>query len=348
VKVLHIVAHAHRGGCEKNCYHFIAGSSNYQHDILVLGEKGPMTTEWEHQGIFVQHLSILQIGMFAFYKDLKKRLENLQFDLVICWSTIRLPLQLSALKNATTEVRVHLGNPLHHQLFKDMVLNWLFPNSGHIKLMACSNYVAKTYASAPYFKQFDIQTSLNPIALPAAMPQKRKGTNTYAIGMVARLDPIKDHATVLKAFHLVLQQIPNISLHLVGDGVLRKTLEQQVEGLKMSDKVVFHGDVSNVYDYLNEWDVFVYATTPNEGLGSVVAEAMANGLPCVLSDLPMLRELAPQKELALFFEAGNAVALVEQLLHLLPNELVRTSMGIAAYHHAQQHFGAERFVKDYL
>jgi len=348
VKILHIVAHAHRGGCEKNCYHFIAGSGNYQHTILVLGEKGPMTTEWERQGVSIEHLSILQIGMFAFYKSLKKRLKNLQFDLVICWSTIRLPLQLAALKNITKEVRVHLGNPLNHNPLKDLVLHWLFPNKGHIKLMACSNYVANTYSTAPYYKQFAIQTSLNPIALPPIFPQKQLVEGQFTIGMVARLDPIKDHATVLKAFEIVSKQMQNVSLHLVGDGVLRNDLEQQVATMHLSNRVVFHGDVSNVYDYLNKWDVFVYATTPSEGLGSVVAEAMANGLPCILSDLPMLRELAPVEGLALFFEAGNAEALAKLLLHLLPNQAFRASMGAAAYQHAQENFGAKRFVKDYL
>ncbi len=348
MKILHIVAHAHRGGCEKNCYHFIAGSSNYQHAILVLGEKGPMTIEWERQGVSIEHLSILQIGMFSFYKSLKKRLTNAQFDLVICWSTIRLPLQLAALKNITNEVRVHLGNPLNHNPLKDLVLHWLFPNKGHIKLMACSNYVANTYSKAAYFKQFTIQTSLNPISLPSAFPKKQLVEGQFTIGMVARLDPIKDHATVLKAFEIVSKQLQNVRLHLVGDGVLRNNLEQQVATMHLSSRVVFHGDVSNVYDYLNEWDVFVYATTPSEGLGSVVAEAMANGLPCILSDLPMLRELAPVEGLALFFEAGNAQALAEQLLYLLPNQVLRASMGNTAYNYARQYFGVERFIKDYL
>jgi len=348
MKILHISAYAHRGGCEKNCYHFIAGSLDFQHELIVLGEEGPMSKDWKSLNVQMQHLSIVNHSLFSFGSQLKKVLIGKKYDLVICWSTIRLPLQLHALNGVTQQVKVYLGNPLGHNSVKDALLETIFKYSGEVVLMACSNYVANTYSKAAYFKQFTIQTSLNPILLPSAFPKKQLVEGQFTIGMVARLDPIKDHATVLKAFEIVSKQLQNVSLHLVGDGILRNNLEQQVATMHLSSRVVFHGDVSNVYDYLNEWDVFVYATTPSEGLGSVVAEAMANGLPCILSDLPMLRELAPEKELALFFEAGNATALAEQLLHLLPNHSARTSMGVAAYNHAQQYFGVERFVKDYL
>ncbi len=348
MKILHLSAYAHRGGCEKNCYHFINGSPQFTHELIVLGEEGPMSEDWAKLPLQIQHLHIVNKGMMAFRKGLKNHLKQKKFDLVICWSTIRLPLQLNCLNNVTQDVRVYLGNPLGHNPIKDAVLNIFFKYKGKTVLMGCSDYVSLTYKTVPYFKNFSVKTSLNPIALPSQFPQKNIDPGKFKLGMVARLDPIKDHATVIKAFALIIKEIHVAELHFVGEGVLRETLEQMAVIEKVQNKVFFHGDVKNVYDYLNEWDVFVYATTPSEGLGSVVGEAMANGLPCVLCDLPMLRELAPKDGLAIFFEAGNVSALSEKIRTLFKDESLQKKLSKAVFNHAQANFGIERFVKDYL
>ena len=259
-----------------------------------------------------------------------------------------MPIQLNVLGQSATKINVYLGNPLNHNSWKDYVLGFLYPCKGKVKLMACSNYVENTYRSARYYNQFIIKTSINPVALPNQFPPKAVSPEKFKIGMVARLDPIKDHATLIEAFSLATMIIDNAELHLVGDGILRSTLEKHVESRKLKEKVFFYGDVKNVYEHLNRWDIFVYSTTPSEGLGSVVEEAMANGLVCILSDLPMLRELAPKPGLALFFEAGNATELSLKIKSLCENKEDAVKIGKAAYEYANLHFGVDRFIENYI
>lgn len=211
--------------------------------------------------------------------------------------------------------------------------------------MSCSEYVATSYRQTPYVSSFPIEVSLNPVELPAVRRPEPKAQK-FLMGMVARLDPIKDHATVINAFAEVYKTRPDCELHLAGDGILRATLESQVNDLGISQAVIFHGDVSDVYSHLRQWNLFLYATTMEEGLGSSVAEAMANGLPCVLSDLPMLQELAPG-DLATWFEPHNANELAAKIILLLNEHDLRNRMGEQSYRHAQQNFAADRFIASY-
>jgi glycosyltransferase involved in cell wall biosynthesis len=348
IKILHIPAYALHGGCEKNCYHFIKNSPQFQHDVLVLGKEGPMSKVWLELGVSVEHLDIIEKGLFDFLDKLRAHISGSSYDLAICWSTIRLPFQLRAMNGVARNAKVYLGNPVgqNYNPWKDIVLSKIFRHRFDVKLMACSEYVAASYRKSPYFSSYPIEVSLNPVAIPDS-PRKEPQGEKFVMGMVARLDPIKDHATVIRAFKKVHEQNQATELHLVGDGKLRSDLEGLANSLGIASSVVFHGDVSDVYSILRAWNLFVYATTPDEGLGSAVAEAMANGLPCVLSDLPMLRELAPGN-LASWFTPFNSGDLGDKVIQLMSDHDGRKKSGERSYLHAAKEFTAKRFIDNYV
>ncbi|HZY81114.1 MAG TPA: glycosyltransferase [Cyclobacteriaceae bacterium] len=349
MKILHVTGYAVRGGCEKNCLHFIAGSPQYQHAVIVLGIEGPMSAEWRDAGARVDHLDILKENVIAFGSKLRKFIKGNKYDLVIAWSTIRLSMQLYAFDSATRDVRVYLGNPVgkNYRSVKDIVLSKIYRHSCGVELMACSGYVSRSYVASSYYSRYPIHISLNPVPVPSTKPVIAPDSSVLQAGMVARLDRIKDHATVLRAFAEVGNQDIKYHLHIVGNGEQMTMLTGLADSLKITNSVTFHGDVKDVYNYLRSWHIFTYATTPEEGLGSAVAEAMSNGLPCILSDLPMLRELAPGAE-AVWFEAGNAQDLAEKVIALWKDPASRRQLSDKAYAHAERAFAVQRFINDYI
>jgi glycosyltransferase involved in cell wall biosynthesis len=349
-RIIHISAYALRGGCEKNCFYFIRGSGNYEHEVVVLGQEGPMSSEWETVGAVVNHLDILRLDVFTFRAALKKFLAGRKANFAICWTTIRLPMQLNALAGIALQVRVHLGNPLgrNYSTAKDIVLQWLFPARKNVKMIACSRHVEVSHSRSRYFQKFTRRVSLNPVEIPQTVKAGRQLMQGFRLGMVARLDPIKDHRTIIQGCKIIKRAIPDVSLHLVGDGVLRHELEQLVAECGLKENVWFHGDVSNVYEYLNNWHIFVYSTTDLEGLGMAVEEAMANAMPCVLSDQPMLRELAPTENLVQWFRPFDAQSFADAVIHLYKDRTRCEELGQNAFEHATKQFGVSRFVTDYL
>ena len=115
----------------------------------------------------------------------------------------------------------------------------------------------------------------------------------FTVGMISRLDPIKDHAALLTAFAMVVRLNPQtpVRLRIIGDGVLRETLKAQAIALGIADTVEFLGNRIDVAEQLGQFDLFVFSTTREEGFGIVLIEALAAGVPVVASDVPACREV---------------------------------------------------------
>ena len=83
--------------------------------------------------------------------------------------------------------------------------------------------------------------------------------------MVARLHPIKNHREVILAFSKLTRQFDDVKLLLVGEGELRLQLEKLIVDLKLENKVIMIGNVTNPIDYINCSNVSVLASLSEGG-----------------------------------------------------------------------------------
>ena len=88
---------------------------------------------------------------------------------------------------------------------------------------------------------------------------------------------------MLKAFAQVLQQQPNTTLIIVGDGDERTTIETCIESLKITDKVILTGYKPEPENYLALMDIFLLSSL-SEGTSMTLLEAMSLSKPCVVTD----------------------------------------------------------------
>jgi len=106
---------------------------------------------------------------------------------------------------------------------------------------------------------------------------------------VGRLVPIKGMERLIQAWALVVDKKPDARLALVGDGEERQNLEKLAASLGIAEHVFFAG-WTDPLPYLAKAKAFALLSH-NEGMGRVVVEAMAAGLPCIVSDVCGLKEL---------------------------------------------------------
>ena len=99
---------------------------------------------------------------------------------------------------------------------------------------------------------------------------------TFAVGVIARADPQKDHATLLEAAKLVSARCPHIRFVLVG---------RNTDRLPPLDRVMALGERPDIPRLLRGMDVVVLSSAYGEGTPNVLAEAMATGVPCVTTDV---------------------------------------------------------------
>ena len=110
-----------------------------------------------------------------------------------------------------------------------------------------------------------------------------KISNRFVIGHIGRFDDQKNHKLIIKIFKEIYSLNPNAILLLIGSGPLKTYIQKKIHQLKLDEVVFFLGTRSDVPDLLQAMDVFLFPSK-YEGLGIVVIEAQAAGLPTIVSE----------------------------------------------------------------
>lgn len=109
------------------------------------------------------------------------------------------------------------------------------------------------------------------------------GENCTVIGHLGKIYKPKNHLFLIDVFFEYHKLNKNSKLMLVGDGDLRKQVEEKVNQYNIVNNVIFCGMQSNVSDYLSAMDIFLFPSIW-EGMPLSVIEAQASGLKCFLSN----------------------------------------------------------------
>jgi glycosyltransferase involved in cell wall biosynthesis len=138
---------------------------------------------------------------------------------------------------------------------------------------------------------------------------KNISLDTLRLVAIGNLRQQKNYAYLIDAFKSLP---PNVSLDIYGYGDLQQTLQQQID--KYNLPIALKGSRRDIYNVLPHYDLYVMCSS-FEGFGIATVEAMASGLPLLLSDLPVLREVTHQN--ALFFDPHNPYSFVTLMKEIL-------------------------------
>ncbi|MCK6459636.1 MAG: glycosyltransferase [Planctomycetes bacterium] len=158
---------------------------------------------------------------------------------------------------------------------------------------------------------------------------------------VGRLDPIKDHGTLFRAFARVRERFPEARLLCVGEGKDRA----RVEAAK-GPGVHLLGNRTDVPRLLQAADVFALASL-NEGISNTILEAMATGLPVVATRVGGNPELVVDGETGRLFTPGDDLALAEAVAGYLADPALRAAHGRAGRARCEERFGVDAMVRAY-
>jgi glycosyltransferase involved in cell wall biosynthesis len=105
------------------------------------------------------------------------------------------------------------------------------------------------------------------------------------IGHAARLDPVKDHDTFLRAAALLCRERSDVRFLVVGGGPeeYAARLQTLTAELGINERVIWAGARARMTEVYNAFDVFA-SSSSSEGFPNVIGEAMACGVPCVVTD----------------------------------------------------------------
>lgn len=163
------------------------------------------------------------------------------------------------------------------------------------------------------------------------------------LGIVGRLHPQKGHSDLISAFALVKKQVPGVQLLIIGDGCLRRALEEETKQNQVADGIIFTGLRNDIPSLLSAIDLFVLPSLW-EGLPNVVLEAMAAGLPVVATAVGGMPELVVENETGILVPPHDPEALAVAIIDLLANTPRMNMMGKSGRQRAQKCFSMEKTV----
>lgn len=157
---------------------------------------------------------------------------------------------------------------------------------------------------------------------------KRDRSHITLTAGATRLTERKGHRFVIEAMGKLRERFPELRFEVMGEGSAEEKLKAQAAELGISDQVRFLGRIpaAETHQYYERADIFVLPSA-NEGMSNALLEALASGLPAIVTDTGGSRELVDEGINGLYIEPGDAQSIADALEKLVSNEGLRHRMG---------------------
>jgi sugar transferase (PEP-CTERM/EpsH1 system associated) len=176
------------------------------------------------------------------------------------------------------------------------------------------------------------------------------GADHWLLGTVGRMDAIKDHANLARAFVLALRINPaaarDLRLVIVGDGAARREPEQILAEADVSELVWFAGERTDVADVMRGFDCFVLPSR-GEGISNTILEAMATGLPVVATRVGGNAELVEDGLTGRLVPPADPQSLAQAMLDYHAQRATARRQGTAGRSRAERSFSLDGMVRRY-
>lgn len=310
-RVLQVISSLHTGGAETmimNVYREI-DTSKLQFDFLVFGEsEGFYEKEVIRRGARVFRIkSISATGVIRFIINIIKIIKTFgPYQAVHAHTDYQTGLVAFAARVSGVSIRIchsHNAGALDSQgkLINSFVLNLLryLIKIFATHLVACGKKASQfMFCSSDWDKVVIFRNAINIQAFSTPLSESSKtiyrerymiSNSSIVIGHVGRFSEQKNHKRLLEIFQQALKINDNCILFLVGEGKLRRDIEEYAERLGIIDKIRFLGLIPDVYNIIKLFNVLLMPSF-FEGVPLTLVEAQAAGIPCVVSD-PIPKEV---------------------------------------------------------
>jgi len=175
----------------------------------------------------------------------------------------------------------------------------------------------------------------------AGIPREAK-----IVGAVGNLYPVKGHLDLIRATRTILKHLPTTHVVILGRGTLHDALVAEAEALGIRDRIHLLGYREDVKEWLGAMDVFTMPSL-SEGLPLSLLEAMAAGVPPVVTKVGGMPEVVQDSVTGFIVPPGNVEALADRLSFLLGNPSLATKMGVASRERILDQFTMDRMAAEY-
>lgn len=325
MKILHVLTAPRAEGTPRLVLDWLS-LRDHEQEVVFLTSEGELKTMFQSTGVWQYYNSKFPLRFTNGVKVIRllhSICRDRKPDVVISWTTgMSQWIHAGARLAGVRKLIIHAGNAPGQSLVSRYLASYFTFWSGLLfgsKVIACSAYIRNEFMKIPLLASRQFYWVHNCVKAERFRLEGLRHTDNSVI-MVATLEAHKDHQTLLEAWRVVEEREVPAELILAGDGSLRGTLEALAGRLNLK-RVVFLGSRPDIPELLCQSKVFVLSTTPQEGFGTVLVEAMAAGCIIVATDVPACREVLDHGTYGALVEPRNAGKLADAVAIALNGKL---------------------------
>lgn len=361
MKVLHLISGGDTGGAKTHVHSLLAGLTPRIQVKMVCFTEGPFVEEARALGIDTQVFP--GRNFFANLKQLTQMVRDEGFDLIhshgsrgnMMAAFLAKKTGLPTVSTVHSDYRLdYLGRPLSRLIYgtintlalrkldyrigvSDAMVDLLIERKfDPEKLFAIYNGLDFT----PRTPALDRAAYLRSVGLEA-------DEDCVIAGIAARLDPVKDIATLIRGFAKAHREYPKLRLLIAGDGQEMANLKQLAADLGVAKEVCFAGWIHDTDSFYNALDINTL-TSISETFPYALTEGARAGLPTVSSKVGGVSYLIDHGSNGYLFPPGDADALAGHLVTLAKDPALRKAMGQRLYEKADREFSIEATIQRQL
>jgi glycosyltransferase involved in cell wall biosynthesis len=326
-----------KGGGQIAVHHLASALQRMGHEVHVLyskshGEKisakPPYTVHWATRF----HCASLNLDIFSFARALKRLMKWERFDIVhgnaeeaFFASDIARDFKAGYVFTSHANMIPETGmicGMLRPLTFLKNLNNYLLRSSAYnaSRVITFSEFSRKLVLKGLRKKKGKRVMVVSPGIDPSWFEVKRQAEGSKDLVLWGRMEEQKGIPELLRTLKEVTGRIPEVRLHLIGEGNMTEPYRKQAKELGVLDRVNFHGwmDVDAIQEFISKCAVGVFPSRI-ESFGLSMAEAMAAGLPIVATRVGALPEFIEDGVTGTLVPPANIPALYRAILEKLEN-----------------------------
>jgi glycosyltransferase involved in cell wall biosynthesis len=362
MKVLHLISGGDTGGAKTHIISLIKAIDKLIDAKIICFIEDTFYEDSKAAGINIEVYKQRKRSDMSVVHRLVEEIEKEKYDIVHCHGARAnfIAMFLKKKINVPLITTVHSDYKLD---FKDNVYKQLvFTTLNTFALKKFKYYIAisdtfKDMLVQRGFKEKSIFTVYNGIEIDQEInfTSKEEFLNRYKIdykgqtivGIIARLDQVKDHETFIKAAAIVLEKRKDIIFLIAGDGNDEKRLNSLVENLGLKDYIYFLGFVKDQYSFFNAIDINTL-TSLSESFPYAVLEGALMKKTIISTDVGGLSKLIDQDENGYLVKVGDEKDLANKIEKLSTDKNKIKEMGENLFKKVEENYSSHTMAKEHI
>lgn len=361
MKIMYVINSLHAGGAERHLVELTRYMVSSGHSVTIValtkktrGGAIDMKDDFVSLGAEVMFLDVGVgdwLGEFGRWINLYKAVKRCQPQ-IIHTHLVRADLSVSIIKRLLPDFvwictahdayikKVYSGYWIFYLLaWQWRLADHIIAVSGHAR-----KWVSKTVRQ-PENKSSIVYHGVDVTMEGSRAPREIGWNNEILIGCLARYEPRKGIATLIKAMVIVRQKFPRARLVVAGSNPYGYSgeLRDLAKKLHIEHAVDLGEFCDTPHAFMRKIDIFAFASS-SEGFGIVLLEAMAAELPIVASDIYPLNYIVKQNETGLLASPDDDVGFAVAILELISNSKLAAQMGQSGRKRCSEYFSKKKML----